>query len=154
MVFHNTCMNCVWIVLAVTLNVPLYKIISPWEYHARSYISGPKNVKHFSWYHPRVRQKNRKEICNIFAFTAVDTIQSAFVFLDTKKLSNKKICIWRKQVYREIPCDVVHLFIALVIIEISFDLSLSVGNDSIETHTLTNNVKLFNEWITQKRQNQ
>ena len=43
-------------------------------------------------------------------------------------------------------CD--SFFIALVIIEISLDLYIYVGSDSIETNTLTNNGKLFNEWIT------
>ena len=56
-----------------------------------------------------------------------------------------------KRARRELSCDVVHLFIGIFIIEISFDLNLSVGVYSIETHTLTNNRELFNEWITQKR---
>ena len=84
----------------------------------------------------------------------VDTIQGAFGFLEAKKASKKKMFIWWKRARREISCDEVHFFIALVIIDISFDLYLSVGSESIETHTLTNNRKLFNEWITQKRQKQ
>ena len=84
----------------------------------------------------------------------VDTIQSAFGFLEAKKTSKRKIFIWRKQAFCKISCDVVHSFIALFIIDISFDLSLSVGSGIIESYTLTNNGKLFNEWITRKRQKQ
>ena len=62
--------------------------------------------------------------------------------------------IRRKRARRKISCDVVHLFIALVIIEISFELYLSVGSESIETHTLTNNGKLSNAWITWKQRKQ
>ena len=65
-------MNFVWIVLKVTLNVPLYKIISIYDYHAISFTVGTKNVNHFSWYHPCVRWKNINEICNIFAFSYVN----------------------------------------------------------------------------------
>ena len=77
-------------------------------------------------------------------FTVVDTIQYAFGFFETNKTSKKKIFIWWKQAHREISCYVVHLFIALVIIDISFDLYLSIGSEIIETHTLSNNGKLFN----------
>ena len=72
--------------------------------------------------------------------TVVDTIQGTFGFLETKKTSKKKICIWWKQARCEFSRDVVHLFIALVIIEMFFDFYLSVGSESIATHTLTNNI--------------
>ena len=58
----------------------------------------------------------------------VDTIQGAFGFLEAKKASKKKIFIWWKQARYEISCDDVHLFIDLVVIEISFDLYLSVSS--------------------------
>ena len=48
--------------------------------------------------------------------TVVDTIQGAFEFLEAQKNSKKKIFIWRKQARHEISYDVVHFFIALVII--------------------------------------
>ena len=48
----------------------------------------------------------------------------------------------------------VHLFIDVSIIKISFDLYLSAGSESIDTYTLANNGKIFNEWITQKQQKQ
>ena len=70
---------------------------------------------------------------------------------EAKKTSKKKIFIWWKLARGELSCDVVYLFIDLVIIEISFDLYLSIGIESIEAHTLTNNGKLFNKWITRKR---
>ena len=84
----------------------------------------------------------------------VDTIQGAFGFFEAKKTSKKKIFIWWKRARRELSYDVVHLFIDLVFIGIPFDLYLSVGSGTIETHTLINNRKLFNEWITRKRQKQ
>ena len=74
-------------------------------------------------------------------FIVVDTIQGAFGFLEARKNLWEKRFIWRKRDCQEISCDVVHLLIALVIIEISFDLYLSVSSESIETHTLTNNGK-------------
>ena len=77
-------------------------------------------------------------------FTVVDTIKGAFGFLEAKKTSKKKICICWKRARRKISCDVVHLFISLVTIEISFYFYLYVGSESIETHTLTNKGKLFN----------
>ena len=56
-IVNDTCMNCTYIVLEVTMNVQLYKIISIKEYHARFYILGAKNIKHFGSYHPSVRKK-------------------------------------------------------------------------------------------------
>ena len=82
----------------------------------------------------------------------VDTIEGAFGFLEAKITSKKIIFIWKKRVRRYISCDMVYLFIDIVISEISFVLYLSVFSESIETHTLTKNGKLFNEWITQKQQ--
>ena len=84
----------------------------------------------------------------------VDTIQGAFGFLEAKNTSKRKIFLWQKRACRELSCDVFQLFIVRVIIEIYFDLYLSVGSESINTHTLTNNRKLFNEWITRKQKNQ
>ena len=49
-----------------------------------------------------------------------------------------------KTSFPKLSCDVVHFFIALVIIGISFELYLYIGSESIETHTLTNNKTLFN----------
>ena len=75
---------------------------------------------------------------NIYLWlTVVDTIQGDFGFLEAQKTSKEKIFIWRKQARRKLSCDVVHLFIALVIIEISFDLYLSIGSESIETQMYT-----------------
>ena len=62
-------------------------------------------------------------------------------FWKPKRTSKKKIFIWRKRARRELSCDMVHFFIDLVIIEISFNLYLSVGSESIETDTFTNNEK-------------
>ena len=75
-------------------------------------------------------------------------------FWRPKRTSKKKIVIWQKRARRKISCDVVNLFIVLVIIEISFGLYLSVGSESIETHTLTNNGKSFNECITRIEPNE
>ena len=69
----------------------------------------------------------------------VDTIQGNFVFLEAKKTSKKKIFIWWKRDCSKISYNVVHLFIDVVIIETLFDLSLPIGSESIETHTLANN---------------
>ena len=82
-----------------------------------------------------------------FKLTVVDTIQVPLDFW-RQKTSKKKIFILWKRACRELSCDVVHFFIALVIIETSFDLYLSVGSVIIETDNPTNNRKLFNEWIT------
>ena len=71
-------------------------------------------------------------------------------FLGAKITFKKKIFIWLKRARRKLLCDVVYFFIALVIINIAFDISLSVGSESVDTQTLTNNGKLFNEWITRK----
>ena len=57
MVVNDTSMTCTWLVLTVTLNAPLYKISYLKEYHARFYILGAKNIKHFGSYHPSVRKK-------------------------------------------------------------------------------------------------
>ena len=61
--------------------------------------------------------------------------------------------LWKK-IRRRLSWDGVPLFIALFIINISFDLYLYILSESIEKRTLTNNRKLFNEWITRKLQNQ
>ena len=58
-----------------------------------------------------------------------------------QKSPKKKIFIWQKRARHELSCDVFHLFIALFVIGIFFDLYLSVCGDIIETHTLTNDVK-------------
>ena len=58
-------------------------------------------------------------------------------FWRPKRTSKKKIFIWWKRYCRKLSCGMVHLFIALVIIEISFDLYLSIGSDFIETHMYT-----------------
>ena len=85
----------------------------------------------------------------------VDTIQGDFGFLEAQKTSKEKIFIWRKQARRKLSCDVVHLFFALVIIGIFFDLTPPpLVSESIEAHTMSNNGKIFNEWITRKQQNQ
>ena len=78
----------------------------------------------------------------------IDTIQGDFGFLEAQNNSKKKIFIVCKRARHELSCDVVHFFISLVIIDIYFDLYLSVGSESIQTHTITNNGKLSNEWIT------
>ena len=51
-------------------------------------------------------------------------------------------------------CDVVHFFIDLFVIDIFFDLYLSVGSESIETNHLTYKGLLINKWITEKRKKQ
>ena len=84
-------------------------------------------------------------LCSQNVLTVVETIKGAFGFWRPKRTSKKNIFIWLKRARRELSCDVVHLFIALGIIEISFDLYLSVGSESFEAYTITNNGKLFNE---------
>ena len=54
-----------------------------------------------------------------------------------QRTSKKKLYIRLKRARRKLSCDVVHLFIAIVIIEISFDLHLSIGSESIETQMYT-----------------
>ena len=88
------------------------------------------------------------ELCH--TLTVVDTIQGDIGFLEAKKTSKKKIFIWWKQARLKISCDVFHFFIDIYIIGISFGLYLSVGSESIKTHTLSTNRDLFNEWLTQK----
>ena len=79
----------------------------------------------------------------------VDTIQGAYGFLEAKTTSKKKYLYGENKLAANFH---VMWFISLflVIIEISFDLYLSVGIKSIEIHTLTNKGKLLNEWITRK----
>ena len=102
----------------------------------------------------RVNLDDHQHTCllwpQILVLTVVDTIQGALGFLQVKKTSKKKIFIWWKRARHELLYDVFHFFMALVIIEISSYVYISVGSDSSETHTLTNNGKLFNEWITWK----
>ena len=57
----------------------------------------------------------------------------------------KKIFMLWKRARRKISCDVVPFFIALVVINISIDLHLFIGSESIETDTLTNNRKYFKD---------
>ena len=90
----------------------------------------------------------------ICQFTVVDMIKGDFGVFGQKKLLRRLIFIWLKRARHKISCDVVHFFIDLVIIEIFFDLYFSDGRDSIATHTLTNNRKLFNQWITWKQNEQ
>ena len=87
-------------------------------------------------------------------FIVVDTIQGAFGFLEARNN------LWEKKIHTAKTSSPQNFtrcgffLIALVIIDISFDLYLSIASDSIEIHTLTNDGKLFNEWIIRKLQKQ
>ena len=113
------------------------------KYTSKASVFVPNSTKRSEPNFSKLNERSR--LISIYTNSGrVDTIQSALGFLEAKKTSKKMIFLWWKQACRKISCDVVHFSIALVIIEISFDLTLSVVSESIETHTLTDNRKLFN----------
>ena len=73
-----------------------------------------------------------------------------WIFGGQKELLGRNFFYGENELTAKLSCDVVYFLIALLIIDIYFDLYLSVVSEIIETHTITNNGKLFNEWITQK----
>ena len=93
----------------------------------------------------------RSELVSIITNSGRHRPGRLWIFGGKKNSQEENIYIYGKnELAAKLSCDVVHLFIALLNIEISFDLYLVDGSESIETHTLANNVKLFNECITRK----
>ena len=82
-------------------------------------------------------------------FTVVDIIQGDLGFLEGKKLPRRKYLYGENKIFANFH---VMWFISLLLLSILRYLSPSVGSESIGTHTVTNNRKFFNEWITHKRQ--